>query len=80
MRFIQVWIMPTERGLEPGVEQKEFTKEDRAGRWLRTISPDGGDAVKVHGNASMLVSSLHAYALLGAMPSMRPPTRSRVTP
>jgi quercetin 2,3-dioxygenase len=58
MRFIQVWIMPDEVGLEPGVEQRSFTKEDRAGRWLRTISPQGGDAVKVHGNASMLLSSL----------------------
>jgi quercetin 2,3-dioxygenase len=60
MRFIQVWIMPSERGLEPGVEQKVFTREDRSGRWLRAISPDGGDAVKVHGNASMLLSSLPA--------------------
>ena len=60
MRFIQVWIMPSERSLEPGVEQKVFTKEDRAGRWLRAISPDGGEAVKVHGNASMLLSSLDA--------------------
>jgi quercetin 2,3-dioxygenase len=60
MRFIQVWIMPTELGLEPGVEQRVFTKEDRAGRWLRAISPDGGDAVLVHGNASMLLASLGA--------------------
>ena len=58
MRFIQVWILPNERGLDPGVEQKEFTKEDRSGRWLRAISPEGGDAVRVHGNASMLLSSL----------------------
>ena len=26
MRFIQMWIMPDERGLEPGVEQKVFTE------------------------------------------------------
>jgi quercetin 2,3-dioxygenase len=58
MRFIQVWIMPTERGLEPGVEQRILTTDDRSGRLLRAISPDGGDAVKVHGNASMYVSQL----------------------
>jgi redox-sensitive bicupin YhaK (pirin superfamily) len=58
MRFIQVWIMPSERGLEPGVEQRAFTKLDRTGRLLRAISADGGDAVKVHGNASMYVSFL----------------------
>ena len=26
MRFIQIWIMPAERGLAPGVEQKVFTR------------------------------------------------------
>jgi redox-sensitive bicupin YhaK (pirin superfamily) len=58
MRFIQVWIVPSERGLTPGVEQKVFTAEDRTGRLLRAISPDGGDAVTVHGNASMHVARL----------------------
>ena len=60
MRFIQIWIIPEERGLEPGVEQRVFSREDRTGRLLRAISPEGGDAVLVHGNASMLVSSLPA--------------------
>ena len=58
MRFIQVWIVPSKRGLTPGVEQKVFTAEDRTGRLLRAISPDGGDAVTVHGNASMCVARL----------------------
>jgi redox-sensitive bicupin YhaK (pirin superfamily) len=58
MRFIQIWIMPSERGLLPGVEQRVFTKEDRAGLLLKAISPEGGDAVKVHGDASVFVSAL----------------------
>jgi quercetin 2,3-dioxygenase len=58
MRFIQMWIMPGERGLEPSVEQRVFTKEDRMGRLLRVISPDGGDAVLVHQDASVYLSSL----------------------
>src|SRR5438034_1489026 len=62
MRFIQIWIMPDELGLEPGVEQKVFTREERGGRWLRAISPQGGDAVKLHGNAAMLLSSLTSGA------------------
>jgi quercetin 2,3-dioxygenase len=60
MRFIQMWIMPRERGLEPSVEQKVFTKEDRTGRLLRVVSPEGGDAVLVHQDASVNVSSLPA--------------------
>jgi redox-sensitive bicupin YhaK (pirin superfamily) len=60
MRFIQMWIMPRERGLQPSVEQKVFTKEDRTGRLLRVVSPEGGDAVLVHQDASVYVSSLPA--------------------
>ncbi|HEV8419906.1 MAG TPA: pirin family protein [Actinomycetota bacterium] len=62
MRFIQMWIMPEELGLEPSVEQKVFTKEDRTGRLLRIVSPEGGDAVLVHQDASVYVSSLPAAA------------------
>jgi quercetin 2,3-dioxygenase len=60
MRFIQMWIMPAERGLEPGVEQKVFTVEDRTDRLLKAISGDGGDAVLVHQDAHVFVSRLTA--------------------
>ncbi len=58
MRFIQMWILPKERGLPPSVEQKVFTKEDRTGRLLEVISPDDGDAVLVHQDARVYISSL----------------------
>jgi redox-sensitive bicupin YhaK (pirin superfamily) len=60
MRFIQMWIMPRERGLEPGVEQKVFTEEDRTDRLLKAISGDGGDAVLVHQDAHVFLSRLRA--------------------
>ena len=58
MRFIQMWIMPSEQGLRPGVEQKVFSTEDRTGRLLKVISGDGGDAVVVHQDAHVFVSRL----------------------
>jgi hypothetical protein len=58
MRFIQIWILPSERGLEPGVEQKVFTTEDRTDRLLKAISGDGGDAVLVHQDAHVFISRL----------------------
>jgi redox-sensitive bicupin YhaK (pirin superfamily) len=58
MRFIQMWIMPNERGLSPGVEQKVFTAEDRTDRLLPVISGAGGDAVSVHQDADVFVSRL----------------------
>ena len=60
MRFIQLWIVPAERGLEPGVEQKVFTVEDRTDRLLKAISGDGGQAVLVHQDAHVFVSRLQA--------------------
>ena len=69
LRFIQMWIMPAERGLPPGVEQKVFTAEDRKDRLLEVISGDDGDAVLVHQDAAVYVSHLepgtkvdHAFA------------------
>jgi hypothetical protein len=59
MRFIQMWIMPAEPGLEPSVEQKVFTAEDRTDRLLRAISGDGGDAVLVHQDADVFISRMN---------------------
>lgn len=59
MRFIQIWIMPAQQGLAPGVEQKVFTKEDRTDTLLRAISGDDGDAVLVHQDAHVFVSHLN---------------------
>jgi quercetin 2,3-dioxygenase len=58
MRFIQMWIMPNEQGLTPGVEQKVFTTEDRTDTLLKVISGDGGEAVLVHQDAHVFVSRL----------------------
>jgi redox-sensitive bicupin YhaK (pirin superfamily) len=62
MRFIQLWILPAERGLAPEVEQKVFTQRDRTDRLLKAISGDGGDAVLVHQDAHVFVSHLSAGA------------------
>ena len=64
MRFIQIWILPDTPGLVPEVEQRVFTKQDRTNRLLRVIGPGGGDAVKVHQDASVWVASLEARAEL----------------
>jgi redox-sensitive bicupin YhaK (pirin superfamily) len=60
MRFIQMWIIPSEQGLTPGVEQKVFTTDDRTDTLLKVISGDGGDAVLVHEDAHVFVSRLTA--------------------
>jgi redox-sensitive bicupin YhaK (pirin superfamily) len=58
MEFIQIWILPDTAGLPPGVQQKQFSKDQRTNRLLKVIGPEGDDAVKVHQNASMYVAAL----------------------
>ena len=58
MRFIQMWIMPRERGLPPSLEQKAFTPEDRTNVLLPIISPDGERGASVHQDAWVYVSRL----------------------
>jgi quercetin 2,3-dioxygenase len=58
MRFIQMWIMPAERGLPPSAEQRVYTMEDRRDVLLEAISPPGGPGVTVHQDARVFISSL----------------------
>jgi quercetin 2,3-dioxygenase len=58
MRFIQIWVLPDTADLPPEVEQKVFTREDRSGRLLQVMGPDGGEVVRIHQDASVYVSAL----------------------
>ncbi len=61
VRFIQVWVIPRETGLEPDVESRETTAEERTNRLLRVIGPDReGGSLLVHQDAAMYVSRLEA--------------------
>ncbi|MFP5224178.1 MAG: pirin family protein [Actinomycetota bacterium] len=61
MRFLQLWILPDRTDLEPEVEQKIFTLEDRTDRLLCVLNPDGsGGALKVHRDSSMFISRMNA--------------------
>jgi redox-sensitive bicupin YhaK (pirin superfamily) len=74
MRFIQMWIIPSQRGLEPSIEQREFPAEVRRGRWLPVLAPAPGyggsgaptnsDAVTVHQDAAVYATLLEPGASL----------------
>jgi redox-sensitive bicupin YhaK (pirin superfamily) len=66
VRFIQIWIIPREAGLEPGVESRQTTAEERRNRLLRVIGPDReGGSLLVHQEAAMYVSRLEAGQSVG---------------
>ena len=52
--FLQIWILPDRRGIEPGYEQKHFSAEAKRGRLALVASPDGRDgSVTIHADASL---------------------------
>jgi redox-sensitive bicupin YhaK (pirin superfamily) len=68
MRFIQMWIMPSRRGLEPSIEQREFPAEARRNRLKPVLvpvqgfggagAPSADDAVAVHQDAAVYAGIL----------------------
>jgi quercetin 2,3-dioxygenase len=49
LHLLQIWIVPGQRGLPPGYEQKAFAREERQGRFRLVASQDGRDgSLTVH--------------------------------
>ena len=62
MQFIQIWILPETRGLEPGNAQRQYTEADRTDRLLRFLKPQGasGEGLDVAADVSMYASRLNS--------------------
>lgn len=43
VHFLQIWIVPSERGGTPGYQQRRFEPEERDGRWRLLVSPEGDE-------------------------------------
>ena len=41
VHFMQIWLLPNQTGVEPGYEQRCFPLEDRRGKVVLLVSPDG---------------------------------------
>ncbi|WP_304232144.1 pirin family protein [Jiulongibacter sediminis] len=60
VKFLQIWVFPEERGLEPRYEQKLFNEEDRLNQWQTVVSPmDSIDpGVKINQNSWFSMTKL----------------------
>ena len=58
MRFIQFWILPSTRGLDTRVQQRQYGIEDRTDRWLQIMGPAGTDGLDLAQGAQATVSHL----------------------
>ena len=61
-RLFQIWILPDQRGGEPGWGARPFPKADRAGRFVVLASgmAGDGDALPIRSNARVLGATLKA--------------------
>jgi redox-sensitive bicupin YhaK (pirin superfamily) len=66
VRFLQIWIQPSKRGLPPGYDQKHFSDDERRGRLRLVASPSGSEG-SVRVNQDMRLYS----ALLEPGPDIR---------
>ena len=49
LKFLQIWIMPNQQGLEPGYEQREVPQQ---GALTDLVTPNGrGDSLRIHQDA-----------------------------
>jgi quercetin 2,3-dioxygenase len=52
--FLQIWVLPSKQGIDPGYEQKAFADGDKRGRLRLVASPDGREAsVTMHADARL---------------------------
>jgi len=59
VHFLQIWIIPREKGLAPGYEQKHFSEAERRGQLRLIGSADGTDgSVLIHQDARIYASLL----------------------
>ena len=55
VHFLQIWLQPSELGVEPSYEQKHFPIADRRDRWVLLVSPDGDEgSIATHQDARIL--------------------------
>ena len=61
VHFLQIWLVPNRAGVQPGYAQKHFPLEDRRGRLVLLVSPDGRDgSLSAHQDGLLYGSLLEA--------------------
>lgn len=59
VHLLQIWILPEQKGLKPGYEQKSFSAELKPGKLVPVVSkePKNG-ALKIHQDLELLIGKL----------------------
>ena len=60
MRFIQMWFIPSRKGLKPSVEQMAVDQKERTNRLLLLVSNEDSGSLKIFSDAKVYSSFLQA--------------------
>ncbi|MBI3014756.1 MAG: pirin family protein [Candidatus Tectomicrobia bacterium] len=61
VHFLQIWIIPAEKGIEPSYEQKGFPRDQRQGVLLPIVSGQGiPGGLRIHQDTTFYVSCLNS--------------------
>ncbi len=73
VHFYQIWLLPRERGLQPGYEQRSFDADGKFDRWRLVASPEGRDgSLRIEQDAQIFLATLAPRKQLShAMPPGR---------
>ncbi|CCQ58558.1 MULTISPECIES: pirin family protein [Crocosphaera] len=59
VHFLQIWILPNTKGLEPNYEEKHFTLAQKQGQLRLVASGDGrNDSIKIHQDVDLYAAVL----------------------
>lgn len=59
VHFLQIWLLPNERGLQPSYEEKHFAPQEKPGQLILVGSTDGRDnSVTIHQDVNLYLGSL----------------------
>jgi redox-sensitive bicupin YhaK (pirin superfamily) len=59
VHLYQIWLLPKSKGIKPSYEQKVFAPEQRRGRLVPVVTPDGRDGtLRIHQDVAISLGSL----------------------
>lgn len=60
VHFLQIWVFPKKRNIEPRYEQKTYLADDRMNQFQTVVSPEGGTALWINQDAYFSMANLDA--------------------
>ncbi len=54
VHFLQIWLLPDQKNIKPGYEQKTYSEADKRGKLRLVASPDGAEgSITIHTDAKL---------------------------